>query len=124
MKACNCTLNLINPEACKNCSIYYNENDLEWTGTPYIPYGPDSIPYIPYEPSPTTPQLEIRKVKRITRTIEKYDKHGNYKGKEIVTEEEEIYDKEVWKYGITYCDSDSTGEIVDGDQLFFTSCIN
>ena len=42
-------------------------------------------------------QSKTRPVKKITRTIEKYDKHGNYKGKEVITEEEEIYDKMVYE---------------------------
>ena len=109
MKTCNCTLNLTNPEACESCSINFEYDSAQWipdTGTPYVPYKP-------YPPT-TTPvnYPQIQKVKKITRTIEKYDKHGNYKGKEIIIEEEEIFDKEYYPPSPIYVYPYITGDPV------------
>jgi len=98
-----------------------NSNEFNWTefrndtgGTEYgysypsTPNYPNHPNYPNYPSPPYTPlypwdwKPEIHKVKRIIQTIEKYDKHGNYKGKEVVTEEEEIYDKEVWGSEMTF----------------------
>ena len=94
-----------------------------WTGDP---------PCFPYEPSPTAPvnwQLITRPVKRITRTIEKYDKHGNYKGKEVITEEEDMYDRMVYEQVPYYpyppydiiCYNGETGQTFNYDNPTLTT---
>jgi len=85
MKTCNCTLYITNPDACKSSSVMENDN---------IEIVTDGIYTVPYQ----NPQLEKRKIKRITKTIEKYDKKGNYKGKKVITEEEEIFDEDRYVY--------------------------
>ncbi len=39
---------------------------------------------------------ETIKVKRTIRTIETYDAHGKLVSREVITEEEDYYDKQVW----------------------------
>ena len=43
-----------------------------------------------------TYQPETIRVKRTIRTIETYDAHGNLVSREVITEEEDYYDKQVW----------------------------
>ena len=90
MKACNCTLPYTNPDACKTCP----ENTFDDIGNNWYPY-----PYEPY----TVPsyQPETRKVKRTTKTIEKYGPDGEYLGKEVITEEVEDFERQVYSGTIT-----------------------
>ena len=44
----------------------------------------------------SSPQPKTRSVKRTTRTVEKFDPEGQLISREVITEEEEIYDKQVW----------------------------
>lgn len=85
MRVCHCTLPLTNPDACRNCQNNIREQyDNHGLNVPYVPSNPDVFTKV---------------IKRLKRTIEKYDKDGNYLGKEIVTEEE--LDNDV-NYNITY----------------------
>ena len=48
------------------------------------------------------PEPETRSVKRTTRTVEKFDPEGKLISREVITEEEEIFDKKVWTNDIIY----------------------
>lgn len=67
----------------------------------------------------TTPQPETRQVKRTTRTIEKFDPEGKLVSREVITEEEEIFDKQVWPNNhndlIITCDEINNGTGGDFD---------
>jgi len=89
MKACNCTLPYTNPDACKTCP----ENTFDDVGNNWYPY--------PYEPYTVPLQPETRKVKRTTKTIEKYGPDGEYLGKEVITEEVEDFERQVYSGSIT-----------------------
>jgi hypothetical protein len=39
----------------------------------------------------------LKTVKKITKTIDKYDAEGKYIGREVITEEYEDFEKEMWK---------------------------
>ena len=82
--SCNCTLPSINPDACKFCPIYlqnFGRND-------------DSIIY------PSGGYVYPVDTKKKVTTIEKYDKDGNYLGKEVTSEE--VFDDATNQYKYTY----------------------
>jgi len=78
MKACNCTLPYFNgPEACLNCPNY--EYEGQSVTYPYQQWGP-----------------QTKLIKRVTKTIDKYDNEGRLIGREVITEEWEDVEREVW----------------------------
>lgn len=81
----------------RNNSGTFNEESINqtWIGDP--PGWLDPYPH--QQPWDSTPKN--RKVKRKTRTIEKYDPQGKLISKEVITEEEEIFDKIVWSNDYT-----------------------
>jgi len=86
------------------------------TGNDHYYYEPIYVP--PYEPTTIPIQLyyyPTTKVKRITKTVEKYNKDGKYKGKKVITTEEEIIDKPIWSYT-------DNGDYID--EYVVTSCFN
>ena len=95
---CNCTLPYTNPNACKNCSEWiraqhendnfdnYNDLTVDWK-----------------------PNKKLITVKKTTKTIEKYGPQGEYLGKEVITEEVEHHEKEVYDYDIIDIDDNGTG---------------
>jgi len=103
MKACNCTLPYTNPDACKTCP----NNTFDDVGNNWYPY--------PYEPYTAPLQPDTRKVKRTTKTIEKYGPDGQYLGKEVITEEVENFERQVYSGSITISTSDYDG-VVHLDQ--------
>ncbi len=93
MLVCHCTLPYTNPSACKNCSRYLGYLESTSGFNPYEPpYDPGKDQIVPSD------QFEPQNIrtKKITRTIEKYSKDGRYLGKEVIIEEEEVYDKKVY----------------------------
>jgi len=79
-----------------------DSTDKSTSGTVNYDYDPNyEFPNIPgtYQPGTIPYQPQTRKIKKITKTIEKYDKNGNYKGKRVETIEEEEYDKQIWGSG-------------------------
>jgi hypothetical protein len=68
----------------------------------------------PYSSAPTI-HPEIVKVKRTTRTIEKYNEVGKLIEREIITEEEEIIDKQIWKTDPIKSPYDPPYEVYCGD---------
>jgi len=100
------------PDVCKNCL----NNQLE------------------FQTSPTTfPawQPKIKKVKKITRTIDKYDAEGKLIGREVITEEVENIEKEVWEQSGTITIGHSPTDVMPGVTQYnpdipftLTSCIN
>jgi len=81
MRSCVCSLpDMYGPEVCKRCS-----NALEDS----YPQNPTTAPY--------SWQPKTKNIKRITRTIDKYDAEGKLIGREVITEEVEDIEKEVWE---------------------------
>ena len=82
MKSCVCSLpDMYGPEVCKRCS-----NALE-----------DSYPWDNPTTAPMQWQPKTKNIKRITRTIDKYDAEGKLIGREVITEEVEDVEKQVWE---------------------------
>jgi len=82
MRTCNCTLPYTNPEACKTCpNGTYDYGEYPWGDYPTI------VPMI---------QPKTRNVKRKTKTIEKYGPNGEYLGKEIIIEDIEDIEDQVY----------------------------
>lgn len=63
----------------------------------------------------TAPQPKTRSVKKTTRTIEKYDPEGQLISREIIIDEEEIFEKQIWdNHEITVIGDGTTGGNFDG----------
>ena len=58
---------------------------------------------------PTAPEPKTRNIKRTTRTVEKYGPEGQLISKEVITEEEEIFDRIVYDNTITLSGINDTG---------------
>jgi hypothetical protein len=94
-----------------------NNNKCECTcRTGYMQVGDTTGTYT-YNPNITTNNQQQRVIKKITRTEEKYDKDGKYKGKKIITEEHE----EVVVPYYTYVYSAGTGTISDNNTTKLNS---
>ena len=68
------------------------------------PWSPTTDPY-QWQPS-------IKTIKRVTRTVDKYDSEGRFIGREIITEEYEDVEKQVWgsqEYWVSGVFDDMTG---------------
>lgn len=78
MKTCNCTLPYFNgPEVCNGCS----NNIDDFIDNSTYPWNPGTNPYDEYPKTKT--------IKKVTKTVEKFDKDGNYIGKEVITEDQQ-----------------------------------
>jgi len=95
MKSCSCSL--AGTDACKTCNntFDYESGAYDWYPNPYEPY---TVPAV---------QPQTRKVKRTTKTIEKYGPDGEYLGKEVITEEVENFERQVYD-GTFYIQGTST----------------
>lgn len=73
----------------------------------------------------TSPQPKTRSVKRTTRTVEKFDPEGQLISREVITEEEEIYDKQVWdNHEFIVTGEGTTGGDFDGSHCLTGEKIN
>ena len=118
-QTCNCTLPDYNPEACKSCQAW-QQNQITDQGIPFSPFNPPyqpETPWIPTNPGTVVIQQQpTKRIKRITRTIERYDELGNYKGKEVITEDHEDVDVPDYKYGWTITTAETGNANIAGTQ--------
>jgi len=99
----------------------YTSKNISDTSDYHFEYKPTYIPnepMTPVQPYRTYYYYPTIKVKRITKTIEKHDKDGKYKGKKIITTEEEIIDNPVYTY------VDAPIDFGNANEWIITSCFN
>lgn len=81
-----------------------------------FPYPYDNTnPYQDWQQYRYPTQSNPRKIKRTTKTIEKYDTQGKLIGREVITEEVEIYDEYYYQGPLI---SDSTGGTPNNCSIF------
>lgn len=86
MKSCNCTLPYFNgPDVCNGCP----NNTEDFIDNSTYPWSPLTNPNEQYPKTKT--------IKKVTKTVEKFDKNGNFIGKEVITEEYEDQEVQVWE---------------------------